>query len=96
MATYKVTKVRKEPPALNPSHDHIVGVLTADGAYYTNQQVAESIQRGDLWVASAPGEPDAEILTQPVCPNGWCMHQPYLASVPSATLATDLEKMPRG
>jgi len=95
MSTHRVTKVRKAPPPLNPSHEHIVGVVTEDGAYYTNQQVADSLAAGDVWVAAA-GDAEADILAQPFCPNGWCMHQPYLASVPGNTLATDLEKLPRG
>lgn len=96
MATYKVTRVRKEAPPLNASHEHIVGVLTDDGSYFTNQQVVDSIQAGDVWLASVAGESEAKILAEPFCPKGWCMHQPYLVSVITDTLATDLERMPRG
>lgn len=96
MKTYRVTKVRKEAPPLNESHKHIVGVITEDGAYHTNQEVVDSIRSGDVWLACAADELPAPLLPQDVCPHGWCMHQPYLASVPGATLATDLEKLPRG
>jgi hypothetical protein len=96
MTTYRVTKVRKEPPPLNPSHEHIVGVVTDEGAYYTVQQVVDSLATGDVWLASVAGEPEAAITAEPFCSHTWCMHQPYLASVAGNTLATDLERMPRG
>jgi hypothetical protein len=95
MASHKVTKVRKEAPALNPSHEHIVGVLTDDGAYHTVQEVADSIAAGDAWETSVPGEQDAPISVQDVCPKGWCMHRPYLSSN-GDSLASDLERLPRG
>jgi len=96
MATYKVTKVRKAAPALNPSHEHIVGVLTDDGAYHTVQEVADSIKAGNVWLTSVAGELDAVIGVDLFCRHGWCMHAPYLSSSPTESLATDLEKMPRG
>jgi hypothetical protein len=96
MASYKVTRVRKERPALNPDHEHLVGVLTGDGAYHTVQEVVASIERGDQWFTSLPGEQDAAILVEDSCRHGWCMHRPYLSSAGNDTLATDLEKMPRG
>jgi len=95
MATYNVTKVRKEAPALNPSHEHIVGVLTDDGAFHTNREVAASIEAGDTWQTLVEGE-SAPIGVDPHCRHKWCMHAPYLSTTPSATLATDLEKLPRG
>ncbi len=96
MTVHKVTKVRKEAPALNPSHEHVVGVVTDDGVYHTVQEVVDSIGRGDQWQASAPGEPEAPIRPEPFCPGDWCMQRPYLSSEPGTSLATDLEKLPRG
>ena len=96
MATYRVTKVRKERPALNPNHEHIVGVITDDGVYHTVQEVVDSLGGGDLWVTSAEDAPEATILEAPFCQHEWCLHKPYLASTPGNTLASDLEKLPRG
>ena len=96
MANYKVTKVRKEAPAQNPSHEHIIGVVTDDGVYHPIQEVVDSIVAGHEWHASVPGEPPALLRAEPFCSQGWCMHRPYLSSEPGTTLATDLEKMPRG
>ncbi|HTP52163.1 MAG TPA: DUF3892 domain-containing protein [Anaeromyxobacteraceae bacterium] len=96
MASYRVTKVRKEAPALNPSHEHIVGVVTDDGAYHTVQEVVDSIRGGDVWRAFVEGEPEAMIGIEPFCSRPWCMHSPYLSSTPGETLATDLERLPRG
>ena len=96
MASYTVTKVRKEAPSGNPSHEHIVGVVTTDGAYHTNQEVATSIANGDVWQALVQGEREALIKVDPFCPRAWCVLQPYLSTVLGDTLATDLEKLPRG
>jgi hypothetical protein len=96
MATYKVTKVRKESPPLNPAHKHLVGVLTDDGAYHPIQEVVDSIAKGDTWWTAAPEEPQAAIMPEPYCPKPFCMHGPYLASVPGESLASDLEKLPPG
>ena len=96
MTTHRVTRVRKASPELDPSHEHLVGVLTEDGTYHTVEEVAERIRAGEAWLASAPGEPDAPIWVEDCCPKGWCMHRPYLSSAGGDTLATDLERMPRG
>lgn len=95
MAIYNVTKVRKEAPAQNPSHEHIVGLVTDDGAYHTNQEVAESIRAGNTWQTLVSGE-TALIGVDDYCGYKWCMHAPYLRSTPGPSLATDLEKLPRG
>jgi len=96
MATYKVTKVRKEAPPANPAHKHLVGVLTDDGVYHSIQEVVDSIARGDTWWTAAPGEPEAEIVPLRTCPGQWCQRSPYLQSVPGDSLASDLEKLPHG
>jgi hypothetical protein len=96
MAHFKVTRVRKAAPPLNPSHTHIVGVVTDDGVYHPNQEVVDSIASGHAWWTSVPGEPEAAIGPVPHCPKPWCMHGPYLESTPSETLANDLEKLPPG
>jgi hypothetical protein len=96
MPIHKVTKVRKESPPLNPNHKHIVGVVTDDGVYHPNQEVAESIASGDVWLTSVPDEPEAEIQVAPFCKHPWCFHKPYLATTPAETLANDVERLPPG
>jgi hypothetical protein len=95
MATYKVTRVRKEASSLRPSHEHIVGVVTDDGAYHTVPEVVASITVGDLWETSVPGERDVPIVVEEHCPGDWCMLRPYLSST-GDSLASSLEKLPRG
>ena len=96
MATFKVTRVRREYPPLNRSHQHIVGVVTDDGVFHTNQEVVDSLAAGHTWRTLVPDEPEAEILPEPHCSKPWCLHSPYLSSTPGPSLATDLERMPPG
>ena len=96
MSTFVVHRVRKQALPLDPSHEHVIGVLTEDGAFHSNQEVAESIARGDTWRAATPDGREASIRVEPFCTRGWCMLAPYLATVPSETLATSLEKLPQG
>ncbi|BDG10067.1 hypothetical protein [Anaeromyxobacter paludicola] len=96
MATFNVTKIRKEAPAGNPTHEHIVGVFTSDGTYRTVQEVADSIEAGDEWQTAPADAPPAAIGVELFCPNAWCMMKPYLSSCPGPFLASDLEKLPRG
>jgi len=96
METHNVIKVRKERPVLNPDHEHIVGVVTEDGAYHSIQEVVDSIRLGHLWQTSVAGENKNPIRIDLHCPHSWCLHQPYLSTATAETLATDLERLPRG
>ena len=96
MTTRRVTRVRKASPELNPSHEHIVGVLTDDGAYHTVQEVADGILAGEEWLSVVEGEEPAHIKVEDCCPKGWCMFRPYLSSLGGDSVATDLERLPRG
>lgn len=76
MATYVVTKVRKESSA-DGTHRHIAGVCTANGTYYTRKQVVDSINAGNTWKTSADGyEAGIEPLTH--CPRTNCTATPYI------------------
>jgi hypothetical protein len=46
MATYTVTKVRKEY-STDRSHRHIEGVITTTGSHHTRRQVVDSIDAGN-------------------------------------------------
>jgi hypothetical protein len=43
------------------SHEHIIGVITDTGSFNTKQQVVNSINAGNDWRTSVPGEPKASI-----------------------------------
>lgn len=91
--TYHVTHVRKEQAR---DHEHIIGVVTTAGLFHTNQQVHDSLGRGDSWYTSVPGVPDAAIEKLSYCPNATCYHKPYLRTRADATARNNLENLPRG
>jgi hypothetical protein len=99
MATYYVTKVRKENSTGTGGtpHEHIVGVITDSGVYYKNQQVADSIDAGNEWYTQVPGEPNAKIKKLARCSHAsGCSHKPYLTTEPDHTKKNNLENLPRG
>lgn len=97
MATYNVTKVRKEKVTIEgSSHEHIIGVVTDAGNYCTNKSVVDSINAGNTWQTSVPGEPKAKIREQTYCPKASCFHKPYLTTYPDHSEKNNLENLPRG
>src|SRR2546421_7350600 len=97
MATYDVTKVRKEKAGTgNNAHEHIIGVIASSGTFSTNQQVVDSIKAGNTWQTSVPGEPKAKIKELRFCPHSACTHTPYLTTHPDHTTKNNLENLPRG
>lgn len=91
MATYTVTKVRKEL-ADDGSHRHIVGVCTSDGTYYTRRQVVDSINAGNTWKTSADGY-EATITTLRFCWRSSCLATPYIRTDPDSTKKDNLENL---
>src|SRR6266850_59597 len=97
MATYDVTKVRKEKVTKDgKSHEHIIGVKTSADAYSPNQEVVNSMNSGSVWQTSVPGEPKARIREKRFCPHEKCLHAPYLTTEPDHTTKNNLENLPRG
>jgi hypothetical protein len=97
MATYDVTKVRKETVRTNNgTHEHIIGVLPTSGLYYSNAEVVSSIQSGNVWQTYVPGEPRARIKELRFCPQPGCLHSPYLTTHPDHSTKNNLENLPRG
>ena len=92
MATYTVTKVRKEFPS-DRSHRHIEGVITDGGVHYTRRQVVDSINAGNTWQTSAGGY-SANIHTVTYCPRRNCYATPYIATNPDSTKQDNLENLP--
>lgn len=93
MATYTVTKVRKELSS-DRSHEHIEGVCTSDGVHHTRQTVVNSIASGNLWRTSADGY-EATITTIRFCPKPNCLAQPYIRTNPDSTKKDNLENLDR-
>jgi hypothetical protein len=91
MATYTVTRVRKERSA-DGSHEHIEGVCTVAGVYYSRDQVVESIASGNNWRTDAGG---FQAIVAPVdrCPHEGCEAAPYITTNPNSRLKDNLENL---
>lgn len=94
MATYTVTKVRKEY-STDRSHRHIEGVITTTGSHYTRHQVVDSIDAGNTWQSSGGGL-TATIRKLSYCPRSNCYATPYIATKPDSTKQDNLENLPEG
>lgn len=87
-----VTRVRKVQ-APDGKHEHIGGVCTADGTYFSRQQVAAAIDAGEAWWSEGAGT-RARIRKAPYCPYSECLTFPYLTTAPDHTTANNLENLP--
>lgn len=91
MATYTVTKVRKELSS-DGTHRHIEGVCTASGTHYTRKEVVDSINEGNTWKTSADGY-TATIKEIKYCPKSGCLATPYIETNPDSTKKDNLENL---
>jgi hypothetical protein len=91
MATYIVTKVRKESSD-DGTHKHIEGVCTEDGTHYTRKEVVDSINQGDTWKTRAEGY-EATIRALSYCPKAGCLATPYIETNPDSTKKDNLENL---
>lgn len=91
MATYTVTKVRKEL-STDGTHRHIAGVCTEGGTYYTRQEVVDSINSGNTWKTRADGY-EATIEPISYCPKAACLAKPYIKTNPDSTKKDNLENL---
>lgn len=94
MASYLVVRVRKEWSA-DHTHRHIEGVLTAANAYVSCQEVATSIDAGNIWRTSVDGY-SAVITVRGYCPVPTCKARPYLQTNPESWQLDNLENLPEG
>ncbi len=94
---YLVRKVRKESVRTDGvAHEHIIGVITSSGIYYSNQRVAASIAASDEWLTDAAKPPRARIEVVAYCPFADCYHGPYLRVQTDRPGKNDLESLPLG
>jgi len=92
MATFVVTKVRKEQSA-DGSHRHIEGVCTTNNSHYTRQSVVDSINAGNSWTTFGGGlTATIEVISE--CPKAGCNAKPYIKTKPDSTKLDNLENLP--
>jgi hypothetical protein len=95
MAIYYVTKVCKEKDRKDKStHEHIIGVCTNTGQFYSNQEIVDSLQAGNEWYTSVAGEPMARIESRKSCTYTGCNHKPYLKTEADPSKKNNLENLP--
>lgn len=94
MAIYYVQKVRRNP-SFDGRHKHIIGVISS-GAFYSNAEVRDSIQRGNAWFTEVIGVTNARITPASYCPQAACMYAPYLTTEADSTARNNLENLPEG
>ena len=95
--TYLVQKVRKEKVTIKgASHEHIVGVVTPSGTYYSNQEVVDSIQASNDWYTDIQGVARAKIEVVSYCPAKDCLRTPYIRTEGDKTKKNNLENLPPG
>ena len=87
-----VTHVRKEP-SKSGSHEHIVGVCSAAGAYYTRDEVLRGLALQEDWHTFGGGE-TAKVRRVEYCPHPGCSLSPYITTEPDHTSANNLERLP--
>ena len=93
MATFTVTKVRKESAGTGANrHQHIEGVCTDAGTHYTRKQVVDSINQRNIWKTKADGQ-EAVITAITYCPASGCMATPYIKTNPNSTRKDNLENL---
>jgi Protein of unknown function (DUF3892) len=91
MAEYTVTKVRKESSD-DGMHEHIKGVCTEGGTYYSRTEVVDSIDAGNTWKTSADGY-TATIRRMSYCPQMTCLAAPYIETNRDSTKKDNLENL---
>jgi len=86
-----VTKVRRVR-APDGRHDHLAGVCTAEGVYFSRYDVATAIESGEDWWSERDGA-RARIRKAPSCPFPGCA-APYLTTAADPGNGNDLELLP--
>ncbi len=86
-----VTRVRRVR-ASDGGHEHLAGVCTAEGVYFSRFDVADAIEAGEEWWSEGDGA-RVKIRRAPSCPFPGCS-TPYLTTAPDHTPANNLEQLP--
>ena len=86
-----VTRVRRVR-APDGRHEHLAGVCTAEGVYFSRYDVAIAIEAGEDWWLERDGV-RARIQRAPSCPFPGCA-TPYLTTELDHGPLNDLERLP--
>ena len=73
-------------------HEHIGGVCTAEGVYFSRDDVVSGIELGEEWWVGTD-DPRARIRITWRCPSPGCRTEPYIEASPEATPTYELEKL---
>jgi hypothetical protein len=87
-----VTGVRRETSD-DGTHQHIAGVCTADGSYFTRRDVIAQIRAGQTWRTFAGGR-YGTIRMIDRCPVGSCRVSPYITTAPGDSSKDHLDDLP--
>ena len=87
-----VTRVR-HVQAPDGTHDHLGGVCTAEGVYYSRYDVADAIDAGETWWSEGDGT-RVLIRKAPFCPVPGCLTFPYLTTAEDDQSPSSLEQLP--
>jgi Protein of unknown function (DUF3892) len=90
----EVTGVRKETSSEGGAHEHVVGVCTTAGTYYTRAQVVAGLNAGEDWHTRGSDDSQATINESSVCPQSGCSASPYITTSPDHTTANNLDNLP--
>jgi hypothetical protein len=88
-----VTRVRKVR-APEGQHEHLAGVCTAEGSYFSRQEVASSLDAGEEWWSEGGGT-RTRIRKASFGPVQGCLTFPYLTTAPDHSPANNLENLSR-
>jgi hypothetical protein len=94
VASYTVTRVRKETSSQGGQHEHIEGVCTTADVHYTRAEVVDSIRVGNTWRTFADGR-YADIRPIAYCRWTGCLATPYITTEADETAKNNLENLPR-
>jgi Protein of unknown function (DUF3892) len=75
-------------------HQHIEGVCTRDKAFYTRDEVVQSLRAGGVWTTVGDGAP-ARIREARSCGHPGCPVTPYITTAPDGTTANNLDDLRR-
>ena len=86
-----VTRVRRvRAPA--GGHDHVAGVCTPEGVYFSRYDLLAAIDAGEEWWTERDGV-RARIRTTPTCPFPGCATR-YMTTDPDEGPSNALEELP--
>ncbi len=78
--------------AADGRHEHVGGVCTAEGVYFSRDDVVSGIQLGEEWW-TGNGGPRTRLSVAAACPSDGCRTSPYLEVALDGVAGYDLEDL---